>query len=448
VNGTNPKKHIHVACALIERDGLVLAAQRSAAMNLPLKWEFPGGKLEAGESAQECLQRELVEEMSVTIAVGCPLPLHTHSYDTFTVTLYPFVCALESETITLHEHAAMIWLPPEELHTLDWAEADRPVLESYAKMLSDFPPPFQGEGRGGDGFDSYIPCNNQPHTHPHTHPPPNLPLERGGIKSSRSAFAEEWGVGCLSAFPLFDSHFHIIDHRFPLTPNNGYLPDDLTCKDYLAQLSNYDLRGGAIVSGSFQAFDQSYLLDALHTLGPLFVGVTQLPTTVSDQEILDLDGAGVRAVRFNLKRGGSADVRHLDTMARRVHELAGWHVELYVDSRELEGLFETLVSLPSVSIDHLGLAKEGFGTLLKLAERGVRVKATGFGRVDFEVSSALRELYAANPQALMFGTDLPSTRAPRPYLDRDFLLVAETLGEEAVRAVFYDNAAEFYRVKL
>lgn len=251
--------------------------------------------------------------------------------------------------------------------------------------------------------------------------------------------------GC-GTFPLFDSHFHIIDRRFPLAPNNGYLPEDLNCRDYRAQMSAYDLRGGAVVSGSFQAFDQSYLLDALHTLGPLFVGVTQLPATVSDQEILDLDGAGVRAVRFNLKRGGSEDVRHLDTMARRVHELAGWHVELYVDSRELDGLFATLAALPAVSIDHLGLVREGFGTLLKLAERGVRIKATGFGRVDFDVPTALRELYAANPKALMFGTDLPSTRAPRPYAEGDFLLVPEVLGDEAARAVFFDNAAEFYRI--
>lgn len=250
----------------------------------------------------------------------------------------------------------------------------------------------------------------------------------------------------LGRFPLFDCHFHIIDHRFPLTPNNGYLPDDLTCGDYRAITAKYDLRGGAIVSGSFQAFDQSYLLDALHTLGPLFVGVTQLPATVTEQEILDLDSSGVRALRFNLKRGGSEDVRHLDAMARRVYELVGWHVELYLDSRELEGLFNTLANLPAISIDHLGLAKEGFGTLLKLVERGVRVKATGFGRVDFDLPSALRQLYAANPQALMFGTDLPSTRAPRPYSDEDFLLVADTLGAEAARAVFYDNAAGFYRV--
>jgi len=104
-------------------------------MSLPLKWEFPGGKLEAGESAAECLQRELVEEMGVIISVGHALPLHTHSYENFTVTLYPFVCVLESDTITLHEHSAVAWLPPEELHTLDWLEADKPVLEAYAQLV-------------------------------------------------------------------------------------------------------------------------------------------------------------------------------------------------------------------------------------------------------------------------------------------------------------------------
>lgn len=250
----------------------------------------------------------------------------------------------------------------------------------------------------------------------------------------------------LKQFPLFDSHFHIIDSRFPLIPNQGYLPDDLTCADYRTAMAKYDLRGGAIVSGSFQAFDQSYLLDALLTLGPQFAGVANLPVTATDQEIIDLDKGGVRAVRFNIKRGGSEDVQHIEAMARRVHELAGWHVELYVDSKELGGLFDTLVSLPSCSIDHLGLSREGLPTLRKLAERGVRVKATGFGRVDFDVAATLKELYAANPDCLMFGTDLPSTRAPRPYRDEDFLLVIDTLGEEAARKVFYDNAARYYRV--
>ncbi len=249
----------------------------------------------------------------------------------------------------------------------------------------------------------------------------------------------------MQAFKIFDSHFHIIDRRFPLLPNQGYLPDDFSCDDYLDRTRDYNLTGGAIVSGSFQDFDQSYLRAALRRLGPRFVGVTQMPASTSDAEILDLNGAGVRAVRFNLKRGGSEGVEHLEAMARRVHELAGWHVELYVDSRELSGLFDTLAALPAVSIDHLGLSREGLPVLLKLAERGVRVKATGFGRVDFDVKSALRALHAANPQALMFGTDLPSTRAPRPYTDEDLLLVVEALGEGEARNVLCENALHFYR---
>ena len=245
-------------------------------------------------------------------------------------------------------------------------------------------------------------------------------------------------------FKLFDSHLHIIDSRFPLVPNNGYLPGEFTCGDYLDRMKGYDLSGGAVVSGSFQAFDQTYLVDALKRLGPSFVGVTQLPPTVTDGELIELNGAGVRAVRFNLKRGGSADVSHLDRMARRVHELMGWHAELYVDSRELTGLYDTLVALPAVSIDHLGLSSEGFGALLKLVERGVRVKATGFGRVDFDVRTALRQICRANPDALMFGTDLPSTRAPRPYEDGDFDLVIEALGDKMARKVFHGNAIAFY----
>lgn len=251
--------------------------------------------------------------------------------------------------------------------------------------------------------------------------------------------------GAAATLPVFDSHFHIIDRRFPLVPNQGYLPDDFTCADYLERTGNLALAGGAIVSGSFQAMDQAYLVDALATMGPRFVGVTQLPATVSDAEILRLDACGVRAVRFNIKRGGSEGVEHLEEMARRVYDLARWHVELYVDSSELAGLQALLVTLPAVSIDHLGLSGAGFRTLLGLAEKGVRVKATGFGRVDFEVRQALKDICSANPEALMFGTDLPSTRAPRPYLDEDLLLVLDALGEELGRKALFDNAYAFYR---
>lgn len=253
------------------------------------------------------------------------------------------------------------------------------------------------------------------------------------------------GKEVLNQFKMFDSHFHIIDERFPLVPNNGYIPEEFTCEDYLKRTSAYGLCGGAVVSGSFQAFDQSYLIDALKKLGTSFVGVTQLPVTATDAEIIRLNKCGIRAARFNLKRGGSEGITHLTSMANRIYEIAGWHVELYVDSRELADLYHTLIELPSVSIDHLGLSKAGLRLLTKLAEKGVRVKATGFSRVDFDVRGAVKDLYSANPKSLMFGTDLPSTRAPRPYTDNDFMLVADALDSEGAKNVFSRNATEFYK---
>jgi 8-oxo-dGTP diphosphatase len=124
-------KHIHVTCAIIERDGFVLAAQRSAAMAMPLKWEFPGGKIDHGESLEECLQREIFEELGIAVKVGKSLPAATHDYPAFIVTLHPFICTIASGEIVLFEHAAIAWLPPEQLQTLDWAEADLPVIGSY-----------------------------------------------------------------------------------------------------------------------------------------------------------------------------------------------------------------------------------------------------------------------------------------------------------------------------
>ncbi|MFK7793964.1 MAG: amidohydrolase family protein [Gammaproteobacteria bacterium] len=246
---------------------------------------------------------------------------------------------------------------------------------------------------------------------------------------------------------LFDAHLHIIDNRFPLESNHGYLPDAFTCADYLNRMNGYTLCGGVVVSGSFQAFDQSYLIDSLNKLGSSFVGVTQLPETVTDEELLTLNDAGVRAVRFNLKRGGSERQKYLKSMAKRVYEIVGWHVELYVDSKELADLYRILVDLPAVSIDHLGLSKVGFSTLIKLAESGVHIKATGFGRVDFDIRSVISELYSANPKSLMFGTDLPSTRALRPFSDNDYALVVDILEPEQAINVLYKNAIDFYKPK-
>ena len=129
-------KHIHVTCAIIERDGLVLATQRSEAMSMPHKWEFPGGKIEPGESAEECLRREIQEEIGIDINIAQGMPACTHHDPAFTITLYPFVCTIKKGQLILSEHADLIWLRPPELHKLDWAEADIPVLTAYLSERS------------------------------------------------------------------------------------------------------------------------------------------------------------------------------------------------------------------------------------------------------------------------------------------------------------------------
>lgn len=232
---------------------------------------------------------------------------------------------------------------------------------------------------------------------------------------------------------------------FHLCQITGICQRQFTHDDYLKCVSQYKLAGGAIVSGSFQGFDQSYLLSALQALGSSYVGVTQLPYDTPDHQIIKLHSAGVRALRFNLYRGGSESIKHMSSMAGRVHELVGWHIELYVDSRKLVELSNTLEQLPAVCIDHLGMKKQGLPYLLKLAEKGFKIKATGFGRVDFEASQAIKSLYRANPESLMFGTDLPSTRAPIPFQHSDVGVVLETLGNEAAKKVFKENAISFYK---
>jgi predicted TIM-barrel fold metal-dependent hydrolase len=96
---------------------------------------------------------------------------------------------------------------------------------------------------------------------------------------------------------LFDSHCHIVDHRFPIIPNQGYTPPNFTLSDYLALTKPLGVVAGAVVSGSFQGTDQSNLMEVLPKLGAGWVGVTQIPTDYPDSEIIKLNAVGVRAVR-------------------------------------------------------------------------------------------------------------------------------------------------------
>ena len=105
-------------------------------MTLPLKWEFPGGKIEAGESPEGCLHRELQEELGISVRIGAALSPATHSYADFTVTLYPFTCRVAGGVMTMHEHHDLTWIEPHRMPELDWADADLPVISEYMAMAA------------------------------------------------------------------------------------------------------------------------------------------------------------------------------------------------------------------------------------------------------------------------------------------------------------------------
>jgi 8-oxo-dGTP diphosphatase len=128
---------IKVTCAIIvNADGLVFAAQRSPTMSLPLKWEFPGGKIEPGETAEACLIREIKEELHVDIEIVASLPTNTHQYPNVAILLIPFVCRITTGEIILKEHLDFKWLSKDELLALDWAEADVAVVKYYLENLN------------------------------------------------------------------------------------------------------------------------------------------------------------------------------------------------------------------------------------------------------------------------------------------------------------------------
>lgn len=169
-----------------------------------------------------------------------------------------------------------------------------------------------------------------------------------------------------------------------------------------------------------------------------------VPYTVTDEEILKLHTNGVRALRFNIKRGGSEDLSKFDYFARRVYDLAGWHSELYIDAIQLPEIAAIIEKLPAISIDHLGLSEEGLPHLLRLVDKGIHVKATGFGRVELNIENALKSIYKVNPDALMYGTDLPSTRAKRPFEHKDIELVQSLFDDQATDKILYTNAMKWY----
>ena len=119
---------LNVVCAIIYVGNKILVTQRSKNMNLPLKWEFPGGKLETNESEIKCIERELKEELNIEVKVIKRLSNSIHDYEALQINLIPYVVEYISGEIILAEHAEYKLLEKSNLSNLDWAEADLPIV--------------------------------------------------------------------------------------------------------------------------------------------------------------------------------------------------------------------------------------------------------------------------------------------------------------------------------
>lgn len=125
---------LKVTCAVITLQNKIIAVQRSNRMSQPMKWEFPGGKIESGETEIDCIKREIREELNIVIVVLDRLTPSVYSYPTFTIELIPYTAHYVSGELKLKEHHQYLLLDKDELDELDWAEADLPIVNEIMKL--------------------------------------------------------------------------------------------------------------------------------------------------------------------------------------------------------------------------------------------------------------------------------------------------------------------------
>ncbi len=127
-------KTIEVVAAIIIKDGKVFATQRGYG-EWQGWWEFPGGKIEAGESPEAALVREIREELDADIEVGELLETVEWDYPKFHLTMHCFICSLLSESMHLNEHESAAWLTRETIHSVKWLPADEGLVGKIGKVI-------------------------------------------------------------------------------------------------------------------------------------------------------------------------------------------------------------------------------------------------------------------------------------------------------------------------
>jgi 8-oxo-dGTP diphosphatase len=128
-------KHIQVVAAIIVKDEKILCVQRPQHKfeYLSYKYEFPGGKIEEGESKENALIREIQEELGIDITISCELIEVYHEYPDFALTMFGIMCTTNADEPIMTEHVDFKWVSKENLHELDWAAADVPIVDKLMR---------------------------------------------------------------------------------------------------------------------------------------------------------------------------------------------------------------------------------------------------------------------------------------------------------------------------
>ena len=131
------KKIIKVTAAILEKDGRIIIAQRKSSDHLSGKWEFPGGKIEPGETPEVCLAREIKEEFEIDVSVGSHLGSNVHHYHHISIELMAYRASWVAGTITMNDHCAYRWVSVNQLAEFDFAPADIPFVEMLRRGQID-----------------------------------------------------------------------------------------------------------------------------------------------------------------------------------------------------------------------------------------------------------------------------------------------------------------------
>lgn len=266
-----------------------------------------------------------------------------------------------------------------------------------------------------------------------------------------------------------DTHVHVFDKRYPLSPGRGYTPPESTLEDLRRLHATLGIGRVVFTQPSVYGIDNSAILDAMAALNAQRPGraraVVALSMNITDKALEELDAAGVRGVRLNTDNQGGMPIGigEIPELAARIRPL-GWHLEFLFPGKDILELMPIFTGLKvPMSIAHFayqpataGIEAPGFRALLELARRGnTWIKISGANRVSKgdlppydDVKPMAQALGAAAPERILWGTDWPH---PNKYVvnpnDGDLVdAFGDWIADPALRRrIMVDNPASFYR---